>query len=118
MQALDGNSGVRVERACGAGVDKKFQPAQKSNIFASSPVNKTAFPIGGLTQNPVTSYKPAYGQRQSSHMLRWPYPTEFSRFRTAYLKLVYVSRIAVVVGDGVLAACMKTDVGHKPVSKP
>ena len=36
----------------------------------------------------------------------------------AYLKLFYVSRIAVVVGDGVLAACGKTDVGHKPVGKP
>ena len=35
-----------------------------------------------------------------------------------YLKLFYVSRIAVVVGDGVLAACGKTDVGHKPVRKP
>jgi len=36
----------------------------------------------------------------------------------AYLKLFYVSRIAVVVGDGVLATCEKTDVGHKPVRKP
>jgi len=24
----------------------------------------------------------------------------------------------VIVGDGVLAACGKTDVGHKPVRKP
>jgi len=39
---------------------------------------------GGFTQNPVTTYEPAYGQRQSSHRLRWPYPAEFSRFRTAY----------------------------------
>jgi len=42
---------------------------------------------GGLTQNPVTAYEPAeyepYGQRQSSHMLRWPYPAEFSRFLPA-----------------------------------
>ena len=37
---------------------------------------------------------------------------------SAYLKLFYVSRIAVVVGDGVLTACGKTDVGHKPVRKP
>jgi len=50
-------------------------------------------------------------------MLRWPYPAEFSRFRTAYLKLFQVSRIAVVVGDGVPAACVKTDVGHQPVRK-
>ena len=35
-----------------------------------------------------------------------------------YLKLVEVCRIAVVVGNGVLAACGKTDVGHKPVRKP
>jgi len=53
-------------------------------------------------------------------MLRWQYPAEFSRFRTAYgyLKLFYVSRIAGVVGDGVLAACGKTAVGHKPDRKP
>jgi len=25
-------------------------------------------PKGGFTQNPVTVYEPAYGQRQSSHM--------------------------------------------------
>jgi len=24
--------------------------------------------LGGFTQNPVTAYEPAYGQRQSSHM--------------------------------------------------
>jgi len=24
--------------------------------------------LGGFTQNPVTAYDPAYGQRQSSHM--------------------------------------------------
>jgi len=36
----------------------------------------------------------------------------------AYLKLFYVSRIAVVVGDGVLAASGKTAVGHKPDRKP
>ena len=29
-------------------------------------------------------YDPAYGQRQSSHRLRCPYPGEFSRFRPAY----------------------------------
>jgi len=34
------------------------------------------------------------------------------------LKLFYVSRIAVVVGDGVLAAYGKTDFGHNPVRKP
>jgi len=27
-------------------------------------------------------------QRHSSYMLLWPYPAEFSKFRTAYLKLV------------------------------
>jgi len=37
---------------------------------------------------------------------------------TAYLKLVEVCRIVVVVGDGVLVACVKTAVGHKPVRKP
>jgi len=39
---------------------------------------------GGFTQKPVTGYEPAYGQRQSLHMGRWPYSAEFSRFRTAY----------------------------------
>jgi len=39
---------------------------------------------GGFTQNPVTAYEPAYGQRQFSHMLLWLYPAEISRFRTAY----------------------------------
>jgi len=34
-----------------------------------------------FTQNPFTAYNSAYGQRQSSHKLRWPYPAEFSRFR-------------------------------------
>jgi len=43
---------------------------------------------GGFTQNPVTAYDPAYGQRQPSHRLRCPYSGEFSRFRPAYLKLV------------------------------
>jgi len=36
---------------------------------------------GGFTQNPVTAYDPAYGQRQSSHTLHWQYPGELSRFR-------------------------------------
>ena len=44
--------------------------------------------------DPVRAYELTYGQRQSSSMLRWPYPAEFSRFRTAYLKLDLVSRIA------------------------
>jgi len=35
-----------------------------------------------------------------------------------YLKLFYVSRIAVVVGDGVPAAYERTDIGHKLVRKP
>jgi len=35
---------------------------------------------GGFTQNPVTAYDPIYGQRQSSHRLRWPYPGDFSWF--------------------------------------
>jgi len=39
---------------------------------------------GGFTQSPVTVYEPVHGQRQSSHMLRWPYSAEFSQFRTAY----------------------------------
>ena len=45
---------------------------------------------GGFAQNPVTAYEPAYGQRQSSHMFRWPYSAECSRFEQlrAYLKLV------------------------------
>ena len=45
---------------------------------------------GGFTQNPVTAYDPAYGQRQSSHKLGWPNPGEFSRFRPAsgLLKIV------------------------------
>jgi len=38
----------------------------------------------GFTQNPVTAYEPNYRQQQCSHMFRWPYPAEFSRFRTAY----------------------------------
>jgi len=37
---------------------------------------------------------------------------------TAHLKLVYIRRIVVVVGDGVLAACVKAAVGHKPLRKP
>jgi len=41
---------------------------------------------GGFTQNPVTAYDPAYGQRQSSHRLRCPYPGNFSRFRSAFLE--------------------------------
>jgi len=36
----------------------------------------------------------------------------------AYLKLFKVTWIAGVVGDGVLAACGKTAVGHKPDRKP
>jgi len=36
----------------------------------------------------------------------------------AYLKLFQVSRIVAAVGDGVLAACVKTAVGRKPVRKP
>ena len=45
---------------------------------------------GGFTHNPVTAYDPAYGQRQSSHRLRWPYPGEFFRFWPAsgLLKIV------------------------------
>ena len=62
-----------------------------------------------FTQNPLTAHGPAYGQRQPSHRLCWPYPGDFSRFRPAYLKLYQVSRI---VGDGVLAACGKSDVGR------
>ena len=44
----------------------------------------------GFTQNPVTAYDPAYGQRQSSHKFQCPYPGEFSRFRPAsgLLKIV------------------------------
>jgi len=38
---------------------------------------------GGFTQNPATAYEPASGQQQSSHMLRWQYSAEFTRFRTA-----------------------------------
>jgi len=46
--------------------------------------------LGGFTQNPVTAFDPAYGQRQSSHRLHWPYTGEFSRFRPAsgVLKIV------------------------------
>ena len=55
---------------------------------------------GGFTQNPVTAYDPAYGQRQSSHELRWPYPGEFSRFRPAssLLKIVlHVERLPLAI---------------------
>ena len=31
-------------------------------------MNAHGTPKGGFTQNPVTAYDPAYGQRQSSHM--------------------------------------------------
>jgi len=34
--------------------------------------------LDGFTQNPVTAYDPAYGQRQFSHRLRWPFPGAFS----------------------------------------
>jgi len=39
---------------------------------------------GGFAQNPVTAYEHAYDPGQSSHMLVWPYPPEFSRYRMAY----------------------------------
>jgi len=54
------------------------------------PLTLCLYNKGGFTQNPVTAYDPAYGQRQSSHRLRWPYPAEFSRFRPAsgLLKIV------------------------------
>ena len=35
---------------------------------------------GSFTQNAVTAYDPAYGQRQSSHKLHWPCPGEYSQF--------------------------------------
>jgi len=46
--------------------------------------------LDGFTQNPVTAYDPAYGQRQFSHRLRWPFPGAFSQFRPAsgVLKIV------------------------------
>jgi len=61
----------------------------KGRLKAISPKTRITM-NGGFTQNPVTAYEPAYGQRESSHMLRWPYPAEFSRFErlTAYLKLL------------------------------
>jgi len=48
---------------------------------------------GGFIQNPVTAYDPDYGHWQSSHMLRWPYPGEFSQFRPAVKKVVKKLRI-------------------------
>jgi len=73
---------------------------------------------GGFTHNPVTAYEPAYGQRHTCSVgrIRRNF-LDFERL-PAYLKLVAVIRIAVVVGDGVLAVCVKTAVGHKPVRKP
>jgi len=75
---------------------------------------------GGFTQNPVTAYEPAYGQRQSSHMLHWPFPAEFSRFRTAYglLKIGLNKPDCRGCRYSFLAACVKTAVGHKQVRKP
>jgi len=33
-----------------------------------------------VTIRKVSAYELAYGQQQSSYMLHWPYPAEFSRF--------------------------------------
>ena len=45
--------------------------------------------LDGCTQNPVTAFDPAYGQRQSSHRLHWRIRVNFLGFDRlpAYLKL-------------------------------
>ena len=73
-------------------------------------------PKGGFTQNPVTAYDPAYGQRQSSHMQQ-----EHHHRQPGLLKTI-LSRKPVetekIHRDTANRACVKTAVGHKPDRKP
>jgi len=71
---------------------------------------------GSFTQNPVTVYEPAYGQRQSSHRQqehRHRQPRQFGLLKTIWIsrKPVETEKIHPDMANG---ACVKTAVGHNP----
>ena len=77
----------------------------------------------GFTQNPVTAYEPAYGQRQSSHMHQEHH--HWQPRQSGFLKPILSKPEAgrnrensPGYGQQRLCEDVKTAAGHKPDRKP